>query len=281
MKNLCYLIFFSWVLFGCSQKNQIPAETVSYSNNFQWPENKKAAVCLTYDDGLDCHIDIAQPALDQFGFKGTFYCTGNSESLKTRMEAWRNLVAKGHELGNHTIYHPCIKARTGRDTFDWVRPEYDLGQYTINQIKSELRVANILLNAVDGKNRRTYAYTCSDYLVSGDSFIDSLYSFFPAARNDGPIPNSMDDLNMYFMPSGDVSDFTGKDLIRYVEDAKAKGTIATIMFHGVGADYLRVSAAAHLELLEYLDKHRDEYYVDTFLNITDYIKKEKTRLKGK
>jgi sialate O-acetylesterase len=44
---------------------------------FKWPDNKKAAVVFTYDDGLDCHLDVAVPQLDEFGFKGTFYCTGN------------------------------------------------------------------------------------------------------------------------------------------------------------------------------------------------------------
>lgn len=281
-----YILFIScFLIYGCANKSRIPTTQVSdtikkSSTTFQWPGNKKAAVCLTYDDGLDCHIDIAQPALDKFGFKGTFYCTGRSESLKTRMSAWRNLVAQGHELGNHTLYHPCTKAREGRDTFDWVLPEYDLANYSMSQIMQELRLANILLNAVDGKERRTYAYTCSDKYVGGKSFVDSLYNFFPAARNDGPLPESMKDVNLFLMPSKDVAENSGKEMIRYLEEARDQGTLATIMFHGVGDEYLKVSAQAHLELLEYLDKHRDEYYVDTFLNITDHIRKENSRLKG-
>jgi peptidoglycan/xylan/chitin deacetylase (PgdA/CDA1 family) len=37
-------------------------------DSFAWPEGKKAAVCLTYDDGLDCHLDVAAPALERHGF---------------------------------------------------------------------------------------------------------------------------------------------------------------------------------------------------------------------
>lgn len=50
-----------------------------YGNaQFKWPNGKKAAVVFTYDDALDCHLDVAIPQLDEFGFKGTFFCTGNS-----------------------------------------------------------------------------------------------------------------------------------------------------------------------------------------------------------
>ena len=55
------------------------------SSSFQWPENYTSAVCLTYDDGLDCHLDVAVPELDSYGVKGTFFCTGYSKSLQKRM----------------------------------------------------------------------------------------------------------------------------------------------------------------------------------------------------
>ncbi len=95
---------------------------------FQWPEGAGAAVCLTYDDGLDCHLDVAMPALEKYGLKGTFYATGFSSSLFVRMEEWRSWAAKGYEIGNHTLFHPCQG-----DLFDWVKPEYDLNKYTIDQ----------------------------------------------------------------------------------------------------------------------------------------------------
>ena len=81
----------------------------------EWPDGKKAAVVFTYDDGLDCHLDVAVPQLDEFGFKGTFFCTGNSKSLFNRMEEWREITQKGHELGNHTLFHPCNGEKQ-----DWV-----------------------------------------------------------------------------------------------------------------------------------------------------------------
>jgi hypothetical protein len=74
---------------------------------FPWPEGARAAVCLTYDDGLDCHLDVAMPALEKYGLKGTFYASGFSSSLFTRMDEWRDWASKGYEIGNHTLFHPC------------------------------------------------------------------------------------------------------------------------------------------------------------------------------
>ena len=39
----------------------------------KFKDNKKAAVCLTFDDGCKDHLTIAAPLLKKYGYKGTFY----------------------------------------------------------------------------------------------------------------------------------------------------------------------------------------------------------------
>ena len=237
------------------------------NKNFQWPENKKAAVCLTFDDGQDSHLDNAIPILDAFNVKATFYCPGNKESLHNRISEWKSIVDNGHELGNHSLFHPC----DGK-LFDWVKPEYDLNNYTIEQMRMELYTANTLLKAIDGKDHRTYGYTCSNYKVQGDStYVDVVKQLFSAGRSDGPIPKTMQNIDINFMPSWCVDSHTGKELIDYVIEAREKGTIATFMFHSVGGGYLNVSNEALKELLIYLKNNEQDYWVDTFYNITNYI----------
>lgn len=239
----------------------------SLKKSFQWPENKKAAVCLTFDDGQDSHLDNAIPILDSFNIKGTFYCPGNKESLQKRTSEWKNIVKNGHELGNHSLFHPC----DGKQ-FDWVKSEYDLTQYTLEQIRMELYTANTLLKAIDGKSERTYAYTCSNYKVQGDTtYTDVVKQMFSAARSDGPIPKTMKDIDINFMPSWSVDGHSGKELIEYVKEARKNGTIATFMFHSVGGGYLNVSNEALTELLVYLKNNEKDYWVDTFYNVTTYI----------
>jgi peptidoglycan/xylan/chitin deacetylase (PgdA/CDA1 family) len=240
------------------------------TSDFHWPDGKKAAVCLTYDDGLDCHIDLAVPALDSFNLKGTFFCTGFSSSLHNRLEEWRAITLKGHELGNHSLFHPCDGER-----FDWVKPEYDLRTYTMSQLRVELYTANTLLQAVDGMKERTYAYTCSDFEVNRVSFVDSIRNMFVAARSDGPIPESIDQVDLHFAPSWGVVDPTGEELINYVKEAEEKGTIAIFMFHSVGGGYLNVSSQAHRELLEYLQANKDKIWTDTFMHVMKYIRENR------
>lgn len=262
MKNFRFIIvlLISYLFTGLTAQSSI-------NGPFSWPEGKSVAVCLTYDDGLDCHLDVAVPALNRYEFKGTFYCNGNSFSLNQRIEDWRAIASEGHELGNHTLFHPC-----NGEQFDWVKPEYDLNNYSMEQIMAELRTANTLLEAVDGKKLRSFAYSCSNHIVQGISFIDSMHTLFPAARGDGPIPESMSDINLYFVPSWGVDEPTGEELIAYVEEAKAKGTIAVFMFHNVGGGYLNVSAEAHETLLKYLDQSRNSIWTGTFLEVMEYAK---------
>jgi len=244
-------------------------------DDFYWPDHARAAVCLTYDDGLDCHLDTARVDLNRYGLKGSFYCPGKSKSLQVRMTDWRELVAQGHELGNHSLFHPCQKIREGREIFEWVKPEYDLANYTVEQIIAELDIANTLLKAVDGKSKRTYAYTCGDYEAGGEDYSEKIRHLFTAARAAGPIPESIKELNLYKIPSWCVNENTGQDMITYVEQAAGKGTCAVIMFHGIGANNLRVSRRAHEELLAYLAQHPDRFWVATLGDMADYIRNKR------
>jgi len=107
------------VLFFGNLEAGVPAQNGSAG---VW-NGKKCAVALTYDDGLNVHLDKVIPVLDSAGFKGTFYLTGCREGVSRRIEDWRKAAARGHELGNHTLFHPCVAVANGRDYSDWVKPE--------------------------------------------------------------------------------------------------------------------------------------------------------------
>src|SRR3954468_6029779 len=87
--------------------------TVTFGQNSARWQNRKCAVVLTYDDALDVDLDNAIPVLDSLGLKATFYLSGYSGTLNTRLKDWREAAAKGHELGNHTLFHPCIGSLPG------------------------------------------------------------------------------------------------------------------------------------------------------------------------
>ena len=72
---------------------------------FAWPNGARAAVSLTYDDGLNSQLENAVPDLDAFGFKATFFLT--EENMDERLSDWQALERHGHEMADHTVSHPC------------------------------------------------------------------------------------------------------------------------------------------------------------------------------
>ena len=259
------------VLAGCggaSAQNPLVAQP-----DVDWPEGKRAAVVLSYDDSLTSHLDTALPQLDAHGFRATFYLSIDRPGYAARLDEWAAAAAEGHELGNHTLFHPC----RGLDSFadrDWVTIDTDLDRYTVERMVHELQLTNTLLETVDGRDSRTFAYPCGDTTASGESYVDAIRPLFSAARGYGaPAPDGS--LAMHAVPTYGPVGASGAELIAYVEDALETGGLATFTFHGVGADYLAVSGEAHQELLDYLAAHEDEIWVDTFQEVTGHILAER------
>jgi peptidoglycan/xylan/chitin deacetylase (PgdA/CDA1 family) len=88
-------------------------------------------VTLSYDDGLDGQLQNAVPALDARGLKATFFLASfqgvehnwslpdPTSELTARHQAWQQVASSGHELGGHTIYHPCDNNNPGFQPQDY------------------------------------------------------------------------------------------------------------------------------------------------------------------
>jgi len=80
-----------------------------------WPADCRGAISLTYDDGLDSQLDLAVPALERHGFRGTFFLT--LDNIRHRLADWEALAPRGHELANHSVTHPCDLTRFTPDAY--------------------------------------------------------------------------------------------------------------------------------------------------------------------
>jgi hypothetical protein len=82
-------------------------EKISFKaqDNFQWPQGKRAAISLSFDDASYGQVDYGIPILDKYGIKATFYV--RPKFVGPRLAGWQKAVANGHEIGNHTRTHPC------------------------------------------------------------------------------------------------------------------------------------------------------------------------------
>jgi sialate O-acetylesterase len=232
-------------------------------------KGKKTAVVLTYDDALNVHLDNVIPALDSMSLKGTFYLTSSSEASRNRVTDWRNAAQNGHELGNHTVYHPCDASIPG---MSWVKPEYNLSKYSMAQIQSEIKMCNAFLKAIDGKNKRTFAFTCGHKKVAEGEFISSLADEFVAARAVRHEMHSFDEQKLMDIDCYSMQGTTGQQMIEMVKKAQNEGKLLVFLFHGVGGEHgLNVSKEAHSQLLHYLKENEKDIYVDTMLNVAEHI----------
>jgi peptidoglycan/xylan/chitin deacetylase (PgdA/CDA1 family) len=236
--------------------------------NNAW-RGKKCAVVLTYDDAIDQHLDNAVPVLDSLQLKATFYITAFSTSMQTRLNDWKKLAAKGYELGNHTLYHPCDAGIDGRT---WVQPENDLSKYTVKRMENEMRMTNLFLRSLDGKTKRTFAYTCGDMKIGDSSFIDGMKKDFVAAR---AVRNEMHKINEVDLYSTDcyvVNNNSFEDMKQWVDKAIQTNSLLVILFHGVGGgNALNVSLEAHRKILNYIKQNEKDIYTAPMLEVAEYI----------
>ena len=236
-----------------------------------WPHGARAAVSLAYDDALDSQLDKAIPVLDQYGLKATFYLQLSQPSVSRRMADWRRAALAGHELGNHSLFHQCSSSAPDRA---WVQPHRDLDRISVAQIKDQVTLANTMLHAIDGRRERTFTAPCGDLKAGGQYYLPAIAAEFVAIKAGGGsgAALSMDALDPYAVAVLAPVNLSGQQMIDIVKLAGARGTMVNFTFHGIGGDYLAVSAQAHGELVKFLAEHRDQYWTDTFINIMQHVK---------
>ena len=74
-------------------------------SDFKWPEGKKMALSFTFDDARLTQIDKGMPLLDKYNVKATFYVS--PDNMIQRLDGWKEAVRNGHDIGNHSLLHPC------------------------------------------------------------------------------------------------------------------------------------------------------------------------------
>jgi hypothetical protein len=256
------------VLFGLAA---LPAQAAE-GPAFAWPQGQRAAVSLAYDDALESQLDHAIPALDRLGLKGSFYLQLSREPVLKRLPEWRAAARNGHELGNHSLFHQCSGSAPDRD---WVEPQRDLDTTTAAQMRDQLILANGMLHAIDGRHARTLTVPCGDTLAAGENYIEQVKQEFVAIKlGHGGVTADMARLDPYAVSVAVPVDASGADLIALAEDAARRGTMVNYTFHGVGGDYLSVTAQAHAELLAHLARHPERYWVATFIDIMTYVREQ-------
>jgi sialate O-acetylesterase len=227
---------------------------------------KRAAVSLTYDDGMHQHLDHAMPHLEQAGFRGTFFISTQSRmAFGPRQDEWRQAALRGHELANHTQYHPCPQKP------DAPPNPHCSENYTLETIEQELLAAERDLDAVApaAAGTRTFAYPCGCDWVGPDrtSYRDVVARRFAACRG-GSRADDSDNLRRKFFPGRMVTDETPqKKIIAMIDAAVANGDWLIYVFHGIEGGHLSLSAERHQHLLAELRRREADVHIGTFRDV--------------
>jgi len=246
-------------------------------SNTDW-KGKKCVFVITYDDAINQHLDNSIPVLDSLGLKATFYITAFSASMQSRLNDWKKIAVTGHELGNHTLFHPCIGG-SGRE---WVSKQNDLRNFSVQRMENEVRMTNLFLQALDarpddtvgrGKTKRTFAFTCGDMKIDDSSFINGMKNDFVAARAVRNQMHKINEIDLYNVDCYMVNGETGDQMIDWAKKAIETNSLLVILFHGVGGgNGLDVSLPAHREFLQYLKKNEKDIWIAPMLKVAEYIK---------
>jgi peptidoglycan/xylan/chitin deacetylase (PgdA/CDA1 family) len=237
----------------------------------RWPGDRKAAIALTFDDAIASDLDHAAPILEKHGIHGTFFVTTGNPVWRNRAAEWRRLAEEGNEIGGHTVSHPCLQQRIQEHSQDFSAP----------MMEAEIaNSAQAILNLAGTRRGLTFAYPCgnigfgppADQARNVARYMDYVAQHFFAARIYGTIgvvySDALNVLNVEDLGPTEGRDYVA--LLDMMQPALREGQAGVFTFHGVGGDYLKVSAEALDELAAYLERH-SEIWTTTFGDLVRYI----------
>lgn len=210
---------------------------------FNWPDGKRVAVSLTFDDARASQVEGGTALLDRYGVKATFYVVPSA--VEKKLEGWKRAAASGHEMGNHSLNHPCS------GNFAWSRGKA-LEDYTLDQMRRELSDANRRITELLGVTPESFAYPCGQTFigrgVGTQSYVPVVASAFVTSRgwlDEAPNDPSYVD---FAQLTGIESDGKHFEAIRaIVEAARETRSWVVLAGHEMGQDGPQTTRLAMLE----------------------------------
>ncbi len=241
-------------------------------SDFQWPEGKKMALSLTFDDARLSQIDNGIPLLDKYNVKATFYVSRNN--MLQRLDGWKQAVRNGHDIGNHALLHPCTI------NYGWPQ-EAALENYDLNRMLAELDSATLVINDLLGIRPYSFAYPCGQTFVGKGvnlkSYIPIVASMFESGRlwlSEGPNDPVYCDMAQL---TGMELDGKSFDQIRtLIESAGKKGSWLILAGHEINNEGHQTSLLLTIEAIcRYAADPSNGIWIDNVHNIASYIRSKR------
>ncbi len=244
------------------------------TSDFRWPDASRAAVSLTFDDARTSQVDEGAALFDRFDAKATFYVVPSA--VEQRIDGWKEIAAAGHEIGNHTLNHPC----TGN--FVWARDKA-LEDFTLQMIKDEMAEANRRIDELLGVKPESFAYPCGQTFVGRGintrSYVPLVAEMFTSGRgwlDEGPNDPAFVDLAQITGIEMDGKEFEAIRVL--IERAKETGAWLVLAGHEIGSRGEQTTRVDMLEqLLAYATNPSNEVWMAPVKTVSRYINDRKSR----
>ena len=155
---------------------------------------------------------------------------------------------------------------------------FAIESYTVDKIITEVKTENAILALLDPERKeRAFAFPCNNFLIHDTDYTSiikkqGLVKYARAGGDRNSYSADLNKIDIMKMPSWMVEEgITVDELIAFAEKVKKTGGIGIYQFHGIGAEFFKISKETHKAFLDYLKAHQDEYWVTTFSEAMDYI----------
>lgn len=248
-----------------------------FAQEIQWPEGKMMALSLTFDDARESHPKVGLPLFKELDAQATFYVV--PAAMRKYMEEWKAIVEAGHELGNHTLVHPCS------GNFPWARGKA-LENYNLNAMRAELLEASSQIEAMTGVKPTSFAYPCGQsYVGRGQdtrSFVPLIAELFTTGRdwlNEAPNSPVYADLSQLQGISMDGKDFK-KDIRPILRQAASNGDWVILAGHEIGEGGFQTTKVQMLrDLMEYVQDPQYGIWMAPVGEIAKYVQDQRALLR--
>jgi len=236
--------------------------------SFHWPQGKRVAVSLSFDDGRASQVDKGLAVINPTGVKVTFFV--NPAGVKERLEGWKQAVASGHEIGSHSVSHPC----TGN--FPWSFKNA-LENYTLDQMSKQLDEANADIQNLLGVRMVTYAYPCGQKFVGRGrqmhSYVPLIAEKFLVGR--GYYDEYFNDPMFCDLAQAGGTAFDDMDyveMLKRISTAAEQGAWVIFVGHDIGTKGFQVTDANALAALcRYMQDPANGIWADTVEHVAKYV----------
>ena len=239
---------------------------------FAWPDEKQIAVSLTFDDARASQVQVGTALLNQYGVKATFIVVPSN--VEKQLDGWKKAVADGHEIGNHTLFHPCS------GNFPWSKNKA-LENYTIKQMRNELVDANKEIEKLLGIKPKVFAYPCGSTFVgrgsNTKSYVPLIADLFIAGRgwlDEGPNDPTFCDFAQLTGMEMDGKDFD--QILPLLENAKKTGAWLVLAGHEMGDSGNQTTTLSMLKrLIEYAQDPANKIWIAPMGTVAKYVRDER------